>query len=259
MLTCCTSFSFNKDITSGRRSLDDFLKICQELGIQGVEFWDEHIEKYIKQGRTLKELKENVKSRGLNLVTIAVNNHDFTSLDTKARKKDIENVLEWIENVDTLGCKILRVLPGNLIALNKDEKNLYPLSVSSFEECLKEAKRRNITLAIENCPKGTDPAVVRKIVKEFNSPYLKTCPDIGNIRIDIRYSSFELLLPFAVHVHAKTYQFAKNGEETTIDYNKVMKMLKDNDYRGYITIEFEGESDEFTGVKKSLDLIKNYL
>jgi len=38
-----------------------------------------------------------------------------------------------------------------------------------------------------------------------------------------------------------------------------MKMLKDNDYRGYITIESEGESDEFTGVKKSLDLIKNYL
>jgi len=88
--------------------------------------------------------------------------------------------------------------------------------------------------------------------------YFRTCPDIGNIRADIRYPSFKSLLPLAVHVHVKTYNFKKGGRETTIDYNKVMKMLKDNDYRGYITIESEGESDEFTGVKKSLDLIKSY-
>jgi len=259
MLISCTSFSFNRDISSGKKNLEDFLKICQKLNISGVEFWDDHVEYYINYGGSIKELKEKIKSMDLTPVTIAVNNHNFTSLDQEIRKNDIKKVIHWINIMDDLNCKILRVLPGDLIALNREEEKLFPLTVSCIEECLKLAENKKIVLAIENCPKGTDPAVVKKLVEEFNSPYLKTCPDIGNIRADIRYPSFNSLLSLAVHVHAKTYKFKKDGQETTIDYNKVMKMLKDNDYRGYISIEFEGESDEFTGVKKSLDLIKNYL
>jgi sugar phosphate isomerase/epimerase len=255
----CTSFSFNKDIIAGKRDLKNFLDICKNLQIKGVEFWDEHIEKLGKDNVSLKELKQEVVNRGLEFITIAVNNHDFTSLDPEIRKNDIKKVIYGINIMDDLHCKILRVLPGDLIALNREEEKLFPLTVLCFEECLKLAERKKIVLAIENCPKGTNPAVVKKIVEEFNSPYIKTCPDIGNIRADIRYPSFNSLLPLAVHVHAKTYKFKKDGQETTIDYNKVMKMLKDNDYSGYVSIEFEGESDEFTGVKKSLDLIKNYL
>jgi sugar phosphate isomerase/epimerase len=83
--------------------------------------------------------------------------------------------------MDDLNCKILRVLPGDLIALNRDEEKFFPLAVSCFEECLKLAEDKKIVLAIENCPKNTDPTVVKRIIEEFSSPFLKACPDIVGI------------------------------------------------------------------------------
>jgi len=255
----CTSFSFNKDITSGKRSVKDFIEICKNLQINGVEFWDEHIEELGKDKLGLKELKQEVVNRGLEFITIAVNNHDFSSLDSEIRRNDINKVISWINAINDLDCKILRVLPGNLIDLNRDEKKLFPLVISCFEECLKLAEDKKIVLAIENCPKDTDPMVVKRIIEEFNSPFLKACADIGNIRKDIRYEGFESLLPFAVHIHAKTYNFEDDSRETTIDYDRVMKMIYNHNYEGYISIEYEGDGDELEGVKSSERLIKRYL
>jgi sugar phosphate isomerase/epimerase len=255
----CTSFSFDKDIIAGKRNLKNFLDICKDLQIKGVEFWDEHIEKLGKDNVSLKELKQEVVNRGLEFITIAVNNHDFTSLDPEIRKNDIKKVISGINIMDDLNCKILRVLPGDLIALNREEEKLFPLTVLCFEECLKLAEDKKIVLAIENCPKNTDPTVVKRIIEEFSSPFLKACPDIGNIRKDIRYKAFEPLLPFAVHIHAKTYHFEDDGRETFIDYERVMKMIYNQNYEGCISIEYEGDGDEFEGVTNSVRLIKRYL
>jgi sugar phosphate isomerase/epimerase len=119
----CTSFSFNKDIIAGKRNLKGFLDICKDLQIKGIEFWDEHIEELEKDKFGLKELKQEVINRGLKFITIAVNNHDFTSLDSEIRKNDINKVISGINIMNDLNCKILRVLPGDLIALNRDKKN----------------------------------------------------------------------------------------------------------------------------------------
>ena len=254
-----TSFSFNKDIIAGKRSLKGFLDICKDLQIKWIEFWDEHIEELEKEKFGLKELKQEVINRGLKFITIAVNNHDFTSLDSKIRKNDINKVISGINIMSDLNCKILRVLPGDLIALNRDEEKFYPFAISCFEECLKLAEDKKIVLAIENCPKNTDPTVVKRIIEEFSSPFLKACPDIGNIREDIRYEAFESLLPFAVHIHAKTYHFEDDGRETFIDYERVMKMIYNQNYEGCISVEYEGDGDEFEGVTSSLKLIKGYL
>lgn len=255
----CTSFSFNKDIIAGKRNLKDFLDICKDLQIKGIEFWDEHIEKLEKDKVSLEELKQEVVNRGLEFITIAVNNHDFTSLDSEMRKNDIKKVIYGINIMSDLNCKILRVLPGDLIALNREEEKLFPLTISCFKECLKFAKSKKIVLAIENCPKGTDPAVVKRIIEEFDSPFLQACPDIGNIREDIRYSAFESLLPFAVHIHAKTYHFEDDGRETFIDYERVMKMIHNQNFTECISIEYEGDNDELKGVTNSVKLIRQYL
>lgn len=259
MKSCCTSFSFNRGISSGQMDLEQYLQICQRLGLQGVEFWDEHVQMYLEGGKTIRNLREKARALGLAVVTIAVNNHDFTSPDPSAREKDIAQVFQWMDVIEEIGSKILRVLPGDLIALNKDEESLYPFVRSCFEKCLREAEKRKICLAVENCPQDTDPKVILPLVKDFDSPYLKTCPDIGNIRANIRYPSFRSLLPYAVHVHAKTYQFDSQGEEMTIEYRKVMNMLKEIHFNRYVSVEFEGEGNETEGVEKSVTLVRKYL
>jgi sugar phosphate isomerase/epimerase len=257
MKVSCTSFSFNRDITSGKKNLETFFDICKGLDISGVEVWDEHTGGYTTEN--FYQLKRMANKYGLELITFAVNNHDFTSRDSSLRKLDIDKVNKWIEITNLLECKILRVLPGDLIALNKDKKNSLPFSLECFEKCLDKAIKNNIVLAIENCPKNTDPAVVVDIVKYFNSKYLMLCPDIGNIRADIRYKAFEPLLPWAVHIHAKTYDFDREGNENSIDYHRVLRMIQKYNFKEYISIEYEGEKDELWGIKNSMSLLKHLM
>ncbi|GAB4112312.1 MAG: hypothetical protein Kow00103_01350 [Candidatus Caldatribacteriota bacterium] len=257
MRISCTSFSFNKDIVNGNKNLEIFFKICKKLNISEVEIWDEHTKNYtIEDFRRLKEL---INKYNLKLITFAVNNHDFTSKNQDIRNKDIEQVNKWIEISNLLECKILRVLPGNLIELNNEKDILLPHTLASFEKCLKNAIINNIVLAIENCPRETDPGVIIEIVKYFNSKNLMLCPDIGNIKPEIRYAAFESLLPWAVHIHAKTYDFDKNGNESTIDYYKVLDIIKKYNFNGCISIEYEGDKDELWGVEKSISLIRKIM
>lgn len=255
----CTSFSCNESIISNKMALEDFIDLCGKLGIKGVELWDEHVEKYVSQGGSIYKLEKVIEDLDLNLITVAVNNHDFSSPDKQERDADIKKVLNWLDIVERLGCKILRVLPGDLVKLNRNEDKHYPYVVECFKECLKEAEERGIVLAVENCPKDTDPSVLIKLMEEFESPYLRTCPDIGNIMEGIRYSSFKPLIPYAVNAHAKTYCFDDLGEETSISYEKVIGMLKEADYNNYICIEFEGGGGEIDGIKKSKEVIKKYI
>lgn len=240
-------------------NLEEYLKVCHQLGLQGVELWDKHLETYIRDGGTIGELREKSQTLSLTWVTIAVNNHDFTSPDPEARNKDVARILQWMHTIEQIGAKILRVLPGDLVALNKDEEDLYPFARSCLGQCLREAEKRGIRLAVENCPRDTDPTVVLRLVEELDSPYLQTCPDIGNIPEDIRYRAFQSLLPYAAHVHAKTWRYDLQGREANIDYDKVMNMLRQAGFDGYISVEFEGKGNEREGVEKGLALVKKYL
>jgi len=236
------------------------LELSKELGFEGVEIWDEHFSSALESNKNfIEQLRKKADLLGLPIITIAVNNHEFTSSNAEVRKKDIMTVLHWVRILPDLGCNVLRILPGDLKALNKNEKETYPFAKASLAECVNEAEKKGIYLAVENCPRETDPKVVLKLITDLNSPYLKICADIGNILGNIRYRAFEELLPYAIHVHLKTYEFNPKGEEINIDYQRVMKMLKSVNYDRYGCVEYEGHGNEIEDVRRSLALVKRFL
>jgi len=68
-----------------------------------------------------------------------------------------------------------------------------------------------------------------------------------------------MVAPFAAHVHAKTYNFDKEGNETSIDYEKVIEILRETGYDGFLSIEYEGPGDKKQGVEKSFELLRRFL
>ena len=97
------------------------------------------------------------------------------------------------------------------------------------------------------------------MIRDLNTPFLRACPDIGNLPLAGRYDAWEQLVPYAVHVHAKFFDFDDKGEETTIDYSKTMSILKKREFQGYVSIEFEGDGDEADGVRRGLALIRHHM
>lgn len=258
MKLCCTSYSFDRAISEGEMSLRDFYQFCQEAGVEGIELWDLHLPDS-PDGKFVEETKQELRAVGLPLATIAVNNHKFASLNASERARDVAKIQCWIDVVSSLNCSVLRVLPGELKALNTHRATRYPLVRAAFEECLPYAQAHGVTLAVENCPREAQPEVVVDLIKDLNTPFLRACPDIGNSPQAVRYRAWEDAAPFAVHVHAKTFDFDDRGEETTIDYSRAIGILKKSGYKGYLSIEFEGDGDEIVGVQKSIHLARRHL
>jgi len=111
-----------------------------------------------------------------------------------------------------------------------------------------------------------------EIIKEVNNPYLGTLPDFGNWCLDTqwgstqnnncdnvydRYNGVADFLPFAKGVSAKSYAFNEAGDETSIDFGRLLKLVKDSDFDGYVGIEFEGEQmGEPEGIRATKALLE---
>jgi len=253
----CTSFSFEHSFKKGEMNLKQFMMICKKLNIEGVEFWDEHFPTLENQFVT--KLGQDARYLGLEIVAVAANSHEFTSSSPAEREAEIGRVKNWIDVAVKLDANLVRVVPGDLKLLNADPARTYPFVREALGECLKYAQNRDIPLAIENCPRETDPWVILKLIEELGTDHLGTCPDFGNFPIEIRYKCLKEFSPYAIHVHAKSYQFDKNGEETSISYSQALQILKSAKYDRYLSAEYEGTGDETEEVQKTITLIKRYL
>ena len=97
-----------------------------------------------------------------------------------------------------------------------------------------------------------------RIVNEINSPWLKVTLDTGNF-FDNREAQLEELAPHTCLIQAKTYFGGAKWpafNEINIDYPKIGELMRKNNYRGYISLEFEGNENAETAVPKSLDLLR---
>ena len=95
-----------------------------------------------------------------------------------------------------------------------------------------------------------------EVIKTVNLPRCGTLPDFGNFGDYDRYQGVTELMPMAKAVSAKSYDFDAEGNETTIDYAKMMKIVVDAGYRGFVGIEYEGKRlDEYEGIRATRKLL----
>jgi sugar phosphate isomerase/epimerase len=128
--------------------------------------------------------------------------------------------------------------------------------IDSFEKLIKKAEECGVVLGLENhWGLGRTAEGVLRVVSAIKSPWLAVTLDTGNF-LDDQYAQYEKLAPHAVLVQAKTYYGGGTWYTLDIDYARVADILKKHNYRGYISLEFEGKEDFKTAVPKSLELLR---
>jgi sugar phosphate isomerase/epimerase len=99
-----------------------------------------------------------------------------------------------------------------------------------------------------------------EIMKAVNKPNCGTLPDLGNFYEYDRYKGVTDLMPFAKGVSAKTRDFDTDGNEAQIDYAKMMKIISDSGFKGYIDVEYEGSKlNEDEGIKATIALLRKVI
>ena len=141
-----------------------------------------------------------------------------------------------------------------------DDK-LLPRFNATFGPILKAAEDRNVKMVIENhYGPSSDVGFLLKVKEEFTSPNCGILLDFGNFKPKSDVYDAILGLKDAILIcHAKAYAFDEAGEETTLDYKRIIDNLESVGFDGWYSIEFEGKGDGLVGTRKTLDLLRKYL
>jgi L-ribulose-5-phosphate 3-epimerase len=241
----------------------DFPKIAREqYGIDGVEFVNQFFKDKADDSSYLKDLKKRADDQGVTCVLIMIDGEGDLSAKEKAKRNQaVENHKKWVDAAAALGCHSIRVNTGN---------NYSPTDVSTAAEAcsaLAEYGAKNkINVICENHGgPSSDPDALLALIKAVNSPWFGTLPDFGNFpgregpkyTIDI-YEAIARMMPYAKGVSAKSYDFDRDGRETKLDYARILKIVTDAGYHGYVGIEYEGNRlSEPEGIRATKRLLES--
>ena len=265
-----STYSFFTFRGGSKLTMPQCIDAAAEIGFDGVELLLVQMED--TSDSFLQKLKRRAFVNGLDLCGMSTH-QGFLRPDATFRKKNIDDTIGFIEMAYKLGIPTIRVNTGRWgttksfeeLMNNKGiEPNLpdqtdeegFKWVIDSLSQCLRRAEECGVVLGLENhWGLGRTAEGVLRIVNAINSPWLRVTMDTGNF-FERHYEQLEMLAPEAVFVQAKTYYGGGTYYTIDIDYDRISKICQNANYKGYVSLEFEGKEDPWVAVPKSLAMLR---
>jgi sugar phosphate isomerase/epimerase len=240
------------------------------LGFDGVEILHRQMEE--ESASYMNRLKRRAWENGLDLVMLWIH-QDFVDPDPATRQKDIDHTKHCIDLAAQMGIPAIRLNSGrwgtirsfdDLMKAKGDEPPIegyvkddaFKWCIDSIEKCLPHAEKAGVVMAIENhWGLTTQPDDLLRIYQAVRSPWLGMNVDTGNYVGD-PYPQMELLAPHATIVQAKTYYGGGVWYTLDLDYKRIAEILRKAGFKGYVSLEMEGNEPAETAVPKSLAVLR---
>jgi L-ribulose-5-phosphate 3-epimerase len=255
-------WSLHRTLFAGKLDNLDFPRAArQQFGIAAVEYVNQFFKDKAKDAAYLSDLAKRAADEGVtNLLVMCDGLGNLGDPDAAARKKAIENHFPWVEAAKRLGCHSIRVNAASKGEPEEQQK----LAADGLARLSDYAAQMEMSVLVENhggmSSNGEWLAGVMKLV---NKPNCGTLPDFGNFHDYDRYRGVEELMPFAKGVSAKSHEFDADGDEVRTDYRRMLKLVTDAGYRGWVGIEYEGkelgEPEGILATKKLLERVRSEL
>jgi L-ribulose-5-phosphate 3-epimerase len=269
-----STYSFWQFRSGARRpSIDECIEQAASMGFDGVEIL--HVQMDDQSNAALQKIKRHAHSLGLALMGFSTH-QGFVTPDRQERDTNVQKTLYQIDVAYRLGIPTMRINTGRwgtiksfdafmakkgiepALAGHTDEE-AFKWVIDSLEKLLPRAEECGVVLGLENhWGLGRTAVGVLRIVEAIKSPWLQITLDTGNF-LENSYEQIEQMaastVPLAL-VQAKTYFGGGRWYALDLDYARIAEILRKHHYRGWISLEFEGNEDPATGVPKSLDLLR---
>ncbi|MCU0713176.1 MAG: TIM barrel protein [Pirellula sp.] len=234
----------------------DFAKITKEkFGIEGVEYVNQFFKDKAKDEAYLSEMKKRASDVGVTSLLIMIDGEGaLGDQNNDSRTKAVENHYKWVEAAKFLGCHSIRVNAETKADYEEGKK----LAADGLRRLAEFAKPFGINVIVENHGGlSSNGKWLAETIKMTEMSNCGTLPDFGNFYDYDRYQGVIDLMPFAKAVSAKSYDFDDKGNETKIDFHRMMKIVADAKYTGWVGIEYEGNvlspDDGIMATKKLLE------
>ena len=250
--------------------IEDCIEKAAEMRFDGIEFL--LVQMQSEENDYLQKLKRQAFHAGLDLMGFSTH-QGFVYPEKEKRQAEVEKTIHQIELAYMLGIPTMRLNTGRWgtiesfdeLMANKGiepvlegytEEDGFKWVIDAIEQCIPTAEKCGVTIGLENhWGLGRTAEGVLRIVNAIDSPWLRVTADTGNF-LERQYEQLEMLAPMTSLIQAKTYFGGGKWYTLDIDYHRVAEIFRKVNYRGYISIEFEGNEDPMTAVPKSLELIR---
>ena len=256
-------WSFHKALFAKQfDNLDFAVTARKDYGIGGVEYVNQFFKDKAKDTAYLTEMKKRADDNGVKSILIMCDGEGaLGDPDAQKRQAAVENHYRWVEAAKFLGCHSIRV--------NAESRGTWDEQRDRAADGLRKLSEfgatHDINVIVENHGGlSSNGQWLAATIKQAGHPRCGTLPDFGNFRINAteeydRYKGVAELMPFARGVSAKSNDFDAQGNETTTDFARMLKIVLDAGYKGFIGIEYEGSRlSEADGVRATQALLKRY-
>ncbi len=254
-------WSLHRALEAGELDNLDFpIVATREFGIAAVEYVNVFFMDRAEDTEYLGELKRRTEDHGVrNLLIMCDREGDLGDPEDMRRTRAVENHYRWVEAAKYLGCHSIRV---NAQSRGTPGEQRH-LAADGLRRLTEFAAARGIDVIVENHGGlSSNGAWLASVISAVDHPRCGTLPDFGNFEIaeDVwydRYRGVAELMPFAKAVSAKSHGFDDNGNEINTDFGRMMRIVLDAGYRGFVGVEYEGDAlSEADGIRKTKSLLE---
>ena len=265
-----STYSFWRFKRNLKLPIETCIEEAARMGFDGVEIL--HIQMENESNDYLQSLKRRALINGIDLCGMSTH-QGFVSPDKARRQKNIDHTIKCIELAYKLGIPIIRINTGRWGTTRSFDKLMenrgieprlpgytdddgFGWVIESIEKCLPAAEKCGVILGLENhWGLARTPEGLMRIVNAINSPWLKVLLDTGNFLED-PYDKLEQCASQTVFMQAKTYYGGGIWYSLDLDYPRIARIMRKHNFRGYVSLEFEGNEDYRTAIPKSLALLR---
>jgi len=262
-------WSFHRALSAKKMTNLDFPVIAKkQFDITILEYVNQFFKDKANDTAYLSELLNRCNDNGVKNHLIMIDGEGGLGETDKAKRNQaVENHYKWVDAAKYLGCTSIRV---NAYGVGEREE-VQKSAIEGLSKLGEYGEKENINIIVENHGGySSDGQWLSAVMKKVDKKIVGTLPDFGNFCIKRekekcleeydRYKGVKEMMPFAKGVSAKTHDFDETGNCVETDYVKMMKIVKDAGFKGYVGIEYEGNKlSEEEGVKKTKELLLRFM
>lgn len=254
------AYSFNAPLRSGEMSVDDLLEAAAKFNFDAVDLTAYYIPEYPKvpSDKVLYEIKRKAFLLGLDISGTGVRN-DFTIEDKTKRNEQFDYIEGWIRAATVLDAPVVRIFAGRENPEGYTWKEKSSWVVEGIQRCCELGEKYGVLIALQNHNDFIFTAEqCLEIYHQIDSSWFGLMVDIGSLRQSNPYEETKKLAPYAITWQIKENVYFNEKVERT-DFKKIIEIVKNSGYRGYLPVETLGEGDPHEKIKKMLQEITEAL
>jgi sugar phosphate isomerase/epimerase len=244
----------------GEMGMLEFVDYGAKLGLDAVELTSYFFPSPLSRDY-INQIKHRAHVNGLDISGGAIGNKFTYHPDSAVLQEQMVYTKLWIDHYAAMGAPVIRVFAGR--PANEDDPGKRREAIRNIIQNLRTAcdyaAKKGVILAMENHDFTTDLDIFLEIMKAVDSPWFGGNFDSGNVKKTADpYRDLARIAPYSLNAQVKV-EIPVNGVKQPADLRRIVDILRQADYSGYVTLEYEAKEDPYQAIPRYLDELRRYL